>query len=450
MDYDVIVIGAGPGGYVAAIKGAQKGLKIALIEERHLGGTCANEGCIPTKVYAHAAQLIGEINSGGNFGINAACSVDTEALRRKKEQVVQKLTGGIGFLLKKRKVDVITGRAVMKDEHTVKVGENEYSAAHFIIAAGSRVMIPPIPGIGQAGIITSNEALALDRIPKKLGVIGAGVIGLELANIYKALGSEVVLVDILEELLPMVDPDIAAAYRRMIESDGTQLRLGYTVKEIKEGFVLCIEKNGNTEEIECDMVLAAAGRAPNINGVDALGLEINKKGIVVDEFLRTKYGNIYCVGDVNGLSQLAHAASYEAEIAIENIVGANKKADLTAVPACVFTHPEIAWVGLTEKEAGEKYGEVYKGTFHFMGSGRALTMGAENGMVKVIAAGEERKIVGMSIIGANAAELIAAGTIAVSKGLKYEDMADIIIAHPTLSETIKEAFEDTRGLAVHK
>ncbi|AAM24875.1 MAG: Dihydrolipoyl dehydrogenase [Caldanaerobacter subterraneus] len=450
MNYDVIVVGGGPGGYTAAIRLSELGKKVALIEEDSLGGTCLNRGCIPTKVYAHAAELVTRIKEAKDFGITAEYTLDIAKLRQKKERVVKRLVGGVGYLMNLHHIDVINGKGTFIDKNTVEVNGAKYTAENFIIATGSKVFLPPIEGIDLEGVMTSDKALELEKIPEKIVIIGAGIIGLEFANIYASLGSKVIMIEMLPQLLPMLDRDVVGVMEKALKKQKIELHLNSKVEKIERGLRVIYTENGNQESVECDAVLVAVGRVPNVNGVDALNLEMNGRGIKVDSHMRTSIENIYAIGDVTGGIQLAHVASYQGIVAAHNIAGEEKEADLTAVPNCLYTNPEVAWVGLNESQAREKYGEVKIGTFPYTALGRAMTMGESDGFVKIIAEGKYGRVVGMEIIGAGATEIIHEGVLAIKEEFTLEELADSIHAHPTLSESIKEAAEDALGMPINK
>ncbi|MDI3518988.1 MAG: dihydrolipoamide dehydrogenase [Caldanaerobacter sp.] len=450
MNYDVIVVGGGPGGYTAAIRLSELGKKVALIEEDSLGGTCLNRGCIPTKVYAHAAELVSSIKEAKDFGINVEYTLDIAKLRQKKERVVKRLVGGVGYLMNLHHIDVINGKGTFIDKNTVEVNGAKYTAENFIIATGSKVFLPPIEGIDLEGVMTSDKALELEKIPEKIVIIGAGIIGLEFANIYASLGSKVIMIEMLPQLLPMLDRDVVGVMEKALKKQKIELHLNSKVEKIERGLRVIYTENGNQESVECDAVLVAVGRVPNVNGVDALNLEMNGRGIKVDSHMRTSIENIYAIGDVTASLQLAHVASYQGIVAAHNIAGEEKEADLTAVPNCLYTNPEVAWVGLNESQAREKYGEVKIGTFPYTALGRAMTMGESDGFVKIIAEGKYGRVVGMEIIGAGATEIIHEGVLAIKEEFTLEELADSIHAHPTLSESIKEAAEDALGMPINK
>lgn len=449
MDYDVIVVGGGPGGYTAAIRLADLGKKVAIVEENSLGGTCLNRGCIPTKVYAHAAELINSIKSANDFGIAAEYNLDIDKMRKKKERVVKRLVAGVGYLMKSHNIDVINGKATFLDKNTIQV-DKKYTAENFIIATGSKTFVPPIPGTDDPGMMISDKALELENVPERIVIVGAGIIGLEFANIYSTLGSKVTVIEMLPELLPMIDRDIADIMQKALRNKKIDLHLNSKVERIEAGPAVVYSENGTSLKVDCDAVLMAVGRVANVNGIENLGLEMDRKGIKVDLHMKTSIDNIYAIGDVTGGIQLAHVASYEGIIAAHNIAGEAKEADLNAVPSCVYTEPEIAWVGLNEKQAKEKYGEIKIGTFPYSALGRAMTMGESEGLIKIIAEGKYNQIVGMQIIGKDATEMIHEGVLAVKEEFTAEELADTIHAHPTLSEGIKEAAEDILGMPINK
>ncbi|MGB9679184.1 MAG: dihydrolipoyl dehydrogenase [Thermoanaerobacteraceae bacterium] len=449
MDYDVIILGGGPGGYTAAIRLSELGKKVAIIEEDSLGGTCLNRGCIPTKVYAHAAEIINNISSAKDFGILAQYTIDIAKLRQKKERVVRRLVGGVGYLMNLHKVDVIKGKGNFIDEHTIEV-DKKYTAENFIIATGSKVFMPPIEGLNLEGVVTSNKALELEKVPEKIVIIGAGIIGLEFANIYSSLGSKVTIIEMLPELLPMLDRDIADIMGKALKRKKIDIHFNSKVERIEEGLKVVYTSDGNTQEEHCDMVLVAVGRVANINGIESLSLDMDRKGIKVDAHMRTSIKNIYAVGDVTGGIQLAHVASYQGIVAANNIAENIKEADLTVIPSAIYTDPEIAWVGLTEKLAKEKYKDLKIGNFPYSASGRAMTMGQSEGIVKVIAEAKYNRVIGMEIIGAGATEIIHEGVLAIKEEFTLEELADSIHGHPTLSESIKEACEDALGMPINK
>lgn len=450
MDYNIIVVGGGPGGYTAAIRASELGAKVAIVEESSLGGTCLNKGCIPTKVYAHASEIIKEIKNAHDFGISTTYNLDIGKLRTKKDTVVKRLVGGVNYLMKAHNIDVINGRADFININTIQVKEKKYTADKFIIATGSKVFIPPIKGIELPGVITSDKALELNKIPEKIVIIGAGIIGLEFANIYNSLGSHVTIIEMMPELLPMIDRDIVEIMQRSLKSKKIELHLDSKVEMIQPGLKVIFSKDGTTNLIECDTVLVAVGRIANINGIDALNVQMDKKGIKVNNHMKSSIDNIYAIGDVTGGIQLAHVAAYQGIIAAHNAMGEKLESNLDVVPNCVYTDPEIAWVGLNETQAREKYGDIKIGTLPYSVSGRAMTMGEDTGLIKIIAEAKYNQIVGAEIIGRDATEIIHEAVLAIKEEFTAEEFEDIIHAHPTLSEGIKEACEDILGMPINK
>lgn len=443
-DYDVAVVGGGPGGYVAAIRASRLGARTALIEERDLGGTCLNRGCIPTKVFAHAASIIGEFESVKDFGIDAEPRLDVERLRKKKTNVISRLRNGVSYLMKAHGINVINGRAVFADKNTIEVQGTRCTADKFIIATGSKTFMPPIPGVDLPGVITSDKALEMEKIPSKLVIIGAGIIGLEFACIYSAMGSKVAIVEMLPELLPMLDGDISGIMKRSLARKNIELYLDSRVNKIEggtQGLNVVFSAGGKVLEEECEQVLVAAGRTANINGIEALGLNMDKKGIIVDSFMKTSENNIYAAGDVTGGIQLAHAASYQGAVAAVNAMGEKKQADMKSVPSCIYTEPEVAWVGMNERQARDKYKDVKVGTYSYSASSRAMTTGDDTGLIKVIAEPKFNQIVGMEIIGRCATEIIHEGALSIKNEFTLEEIVETIHAHPTFSESIKDACE---------
>lgn len=448
--YDLVVIGAGPGGYTAAIKAAKNNLKVALIEKSELGGTCINEGCIPTKVYAHAASVINNINEGNEFGITSKYNFDMNKLHEKKNRVIEELNFGLNYLMENNNIDVIKGEAEFLDESSIIVNGVEYKSKNFIIATGSNSMIPPINGIENNHVIYSKEALEIVDLPKDLLIVGGGVIGLEFAFIFNSFGCNVVIAEALPEILPNLDNEIVEVYKDIIKSKGIKLMLDSKVETIYEDFTVEINNNKKTEQFIADKIIIATGRKPNINGIDKLGLEYSNKGIKVDSSMRTNISNIYCIGDVNGISQLAHVASYQADIAVKNIIGDNCSAHFKAIPNCIYTDPEVSFVGISEKEAKKIYDDVKIGLFPFSYSGRSKTMGSNKGLVKIVSGGEYNQILGAQIVGKDSSEIINELVLAIKYDFSINEIIDSIHAHPTLSEAIKEACEDVLKLSANR
>ncbi|GGD32071.1 dihydrolipoyl dehydrogenase [Croceicoccus pelagius] len=463
FDFDVIVIGAGPGGYVAAIRAAQLGLNTACVESREtLGGTCLNVGCIPSKAMLHGSELFEEAKDGtlAKFGVKIpAPELDLSALQGEKATAVKELTGGIEYLFKKNKVTWLKGRGSFVDKHTVKVGDAEHSARNIVIATGSSVT--PLPGVeidNEAGVIVdSTGGLALDRVPQEMVVIGGGVIGLELGSVWRRLGAEVTVVEFLDQLLPGMDDAVRKEAGKIFKKQGMELKLGTKVTgaKVKDGkATLTIEPSngGDAETIEADCVLVAIGRKPNTDGLnlEAIGLETNQRGqIETDHDFRTKVDSVWAVGDVIPGPMLAHKAEDEGIAVSENIAGEHGIVNHAVIPSVVYTMPEIAGVGLTEQQAKDAGHDVKVGNFPMMANSRAKTNREPDGFVKIIADAETDRVLGAWCIASLAGTMIAQIAQAMEFGATSEDIAYTCHAHPTHSEAVKEAAMAVRGKPIH-
>jgi len=452
--YDLGIIGGGPGGYVAAIRAAQLGLSVAVIEKDVVGGTCLNRGCIPTKTYLKHTELIKELKRMDEFGIMVdGYSIDWNKMRKRKDGVVKKLTGGIRGLFKKNGVDLIKGTGEALNKNEIKVsGENEDKiwAENIIIATGSAPVVPNLKGMDLDGVITSREALDLDELPDRIVIIGGGVIGIEMASIYSSLGVEVSIVEILPDILVNFDEEMVKVLKKTLEKDGVKLFTDSKVTEITaENDELVVKVDSDkVDQINTDKVLAAVGRKPVLTGLENLNLEKENGFIKVDSHMETSIPGVYAIGDVTGGMLLAHEASAEGIAAVKNIKGEYELRD-NLIPNCVYSLPEIASVGMTEKEAEAEGYEVNIGRFPFMASGKAVAAGHEEGFVKVISDKKWDQILGVQIIGPHATDLIAEAAVAIKLESTTEVLANTIHAHPTLSESVKEAAEDVHNLAVH-
>lgn len=451
MHYNLIVIGGGPGGYTAAIRASELGAKVALVEEKKLGGTCLNRGCIPTKVYTHASSVIYDMEKAQEFGISSQHQLDINKLRKQKEKTVNTLVNGVGYLMKAHGIEVINEKAKFIDEHTIEAGER-ITADKFIIATGSKTFVPKIEGIELHGVMTSDEALELKSIPESIVIIGSGVIGLEFAYIYNSFGSKVTIIEMLPELLPMLDRDVAKVVSNDLKKKGINLFLNSKVEKIEkyDKGMKVFFKNIDTEcKIECSKVLVSVGRTANINGLEALDIVMHSSGIQVDSTMKTSIDHIYAIGDVTGTIQLAHFASNQGIVAANNIMGNYMEQDANVVPSCVYTNPEIAWVGINESEARAKYEKVKVGIFQNEFSGRSLSMGESTGFIKIVTGGDYDQILGMQIVGKNASEIVHEGAIAIKNEFTIYEIINLIHAHPTLSEGIKEACEHISGFPIN-
>jgi len=453
--FDLVVLGGGPGGYTAAFRGADLGLNICLIEKgNRLGGVCLNVGCIPSKTLLHGALVIEEAKEAADFGIvfNKP-EIDLEAMRAKKESVIKKLTDGLDGLVKARKITRIIGSGVFQDQESIKVttaeGDSVIGFKNAIIATGSRPFaLPKQPE--DSRIWDSSDALRLDFIPGRLLIIGGGVIGLEMAQVYSALGAEITIVEMLDQLIPPADKDMVQPLFQKLKKIYTIMTNAKVTKiTAEEKAVKVVIEHKETEETsEYDAVLIAVGRKPNSEdiGLDKLGITTSSRGYIeVDEQQRTSTATIFAIGDVVGDPMLAHKATHQGKVAAEVCAGHNSAFSALAIPAVAYTNPEVAWMGLTEKEAKEKGIEYDKGKFSWGASGRALSSGAAIGASKVLFSKETGRIIGAAICGLNGGELIHEAVVALELGADAEDISKTIHAHPTLSETFAFACEMVDG-----
>ncbi|MBN1755059.1 dihydrolipoyl dehydrogenase [bacterium] len=453
-DRKLVIVGGGPAGYVAAIHAAQNGVLPTLIENGNLGGVCTNQGCIPTKTYITAANHLNHIKNSPKWGIRVdGYSTDFSSILSNKNRVVSRVARGIEFLLKKNKVEYISGRALFKTPRSLEVktseGKEDISFEKLIIATGSKARYLPIPGLDSEGIWTSTEALDASETPKSLLIIGGGVIGVEMAYIFSTFGSKVTIVEILPEILPGFDPEIASTLRKDLEKLGVNIRLQTTVKSIMEaqsGFTAAIEN----EEHQYEKVLLAVGRIPyDREALENIGLEFENNWVKIDQFLNTNYPHIWAAGDIVGAPWLAHKASYDGEVAVNNALGKKTAADYWAVPSAIFSSLEIGTVGLTAEEARKEGYEISEGKFPYIASGRAQAAGETNGFIKVVLNRKNEEIIGIHLIGKEATELLGSASLIVRNKFKVSQVADTIFAHPTLSEMIREASLSTVNKAVH-
>jgi dihydrolipoamide dehydrogenase len=457
------VLGAGPGGYTAAFLAADLGLNVSLIDkEKNPGGVCLYRGCIPSKALLHAAKLINESREAKQWGIEfAEPKIDLERLRTWKDEVVEKLTGGVGILSKQRKINYIQGIASFKNSNTLIVKKNggseeELEFDKIIVATGSVITTIPSLAINSKRLLNSTSALNLPVIPKSMLTIGGGYIGLELSTVYHALGTQVSVVEMLPGLLPGADRDLVAHLSKRLNSQFHKIMLEAKVTEMKEndsGIRVKIQaKDGNIIEEEYEYVLMSIGRRPETKG---LGLEntkikLDEKGwIKVNQQMQTDDPSIYAIGDIVGEPMLAHKASHEGRVAVEVIAGHKAVFEPKAIPAVVFTDPEIAWAGLTETQAKEKNIKYEAAKFPWAASGRAITLGRNDGLTKLLIEPETERVLGVGICGPGAGELIAEGVLAIEMGANATDMRLTIHPHPTLSETIMESAEAFFGQSTH-
>jgi dihydrolipoamide dehydrogenase len=458
--YDIAILGGGPGGYVAALYAAAKGARVALVERDRVGGICVTVGCIPSKALLDSSHGFWFTTHGQEHGITVqGASFSLPKAVSRKDAVVKQLVGGIELLLKARKVDLITGSGTLTSPSELRVkasdGERSVKANAVIVATGSKVGMPPIKGLAEAKPLDNVGALALQEIPKRLIVIGAGAIGLELGTFFAEIGSKVTVLEMMPQALSYADPELVRLLVRSLATKGVEVKASAKVTEVaRKGKTVTVtfEIDGKSESLEGDEVLLGAGRVANYSGVESAGLKTERLGIVVDERMRTNISGVWAIGDCIGdprAPKLAHVASTQGEVAVDVILGEDAKMDYDVVPNVVYTHPEVATVGLTEAQAKEKYPDAKSARFSFKASGRALALGDSDGLMKLVTAGPHGRILGAHIVGPNASELIAEATLALRLEATTEDIIATIHAHPTLAETFREAALVSAGLAIH-
>lgn len=459
MPHDLIVIGTGPGGYVCAIRAAQLGMKVAVIEKRAThGGTCLNIGCIPSKALLHATELFAESkHSFAKMGLNSDTKVDFTQMMKFKQEAVDGNTKGIDFLFKKNKIDVIRGVATLLGAGKIKVGDSVHEAKTIVIATGSESAALKGVVVDEKQIVTSTGALALEKIPATLTVIGAGVIGLELGSVYARLGSKVTVIEYLDRIVPGMDTEVAKNFHRLLERQGLSFKFSSKVMSAKtaaSGVELTVEPaaGGAAEEIKSDVVLVAVGRVTNTEGLgcDAVGIKRDPRGrIEVDAHYATSVSGVYAIGDVIKGPMLAHKAEDEGIAVAELLAGKAGHVNYDLIPGVVYTAPEVSWVGKTEEEL-KQAGINYKvGKFLFLANGRAKANQSTDGFVKILADAKTDRVLGCHIIGAQAGELIHEVAVLMEFGGSAEDLARTCHAHPTLSEAVKEAAMAVAGRSIH-
>lgn len=432
MTKDLIIIGAGPGGYELALAASKKGLSTLLIEEKVIGGTCLHHGCIPTKTLYHSAKILKDIKSYSEFGICSNYEFDYLKAREKKNEVVNTLHSGINFQLKTQKVETIYGRAKLISKNEVEVNEEVYSANFIVIATGSSSINLRLPGFDNKNVVSSTEMLNINEVPKNLVVIGGGVIGIELASIFKYYGSNVEVIEAQDRILPMIDKEVSKRLTAYLKNSGIKIYTSSSVVGIEDNKVYFNSK-GEIIHTVYDKVLVSVGRRPNVDGLglEDVGINYSHKGIEVDNNFKTNIDNIYAIGDVTGKMMLAHTATYSGYKVLSHILGEDRAIDFNLIPNCVFTFPEVASIGLTEDEAKGVDYKVNK--FLFKANGKAHTIGESDGFVKIISFAD--KILGVHILGPNASDIIHEAAILMNADIGIEKAKNIIFAHPTLSET---------------
>ena len=452
---DVVIIGGGPAGYVAAIHAAHLGAKVAVVEKDKLGGTCLNRGCIPTKALVRSTEVFLEAKRANEFGIDVGnIKINLQKIMARKNNIVSQLVSGVEQLMKANKVSLYRGTGHILSPHLVKVNDEEIATRKLIIAAGSESALLPIPGLDLPGVLTTDDILELDELPETLVIIGGSHMGVEFACIFNGLGVRVTIVKRRPLLLEPIDEEIGRRFAQSLPGQGIEVKIGAAVKAIrKEGAVLKVvwDTPDGEQGVEGQMVLMATGRLPYTEGLglSELGIRMDGRAIVVNEYLETNVNDVYAIGDVLGKSMLAHVASYEGEVAAENALGHSRQADYHAVPSCIFTQPEIAGVGITEVEANDKSIPYKVSKFPFHACGRALTMGETMGMVKMICNAEDGTVLGIHIMGPHASDIIAEGVLAVQMGATARDIVHTMHAHPTLPEAVREAAMGQLDGAIH-
>ena len=462
----VIIIGAGPGGYETALLAAKRGVEVVLIESGHVGGTCLNEGCIPTKAFCKNAEVLDGLREAETFGVTGLTyGFDFKAVAARKNAVVEQLRGGVEGLLGHKLITLVRGKASFKDAHTVvvtsspvmssEVETSEYSADYIIIATGSVSASLPIPGADLPGILTSREILDLEEVPQRLCVIGGGVIGLEFASVFRSFGSEVTVLEYFKEILPRFDSDLSKRLKQSLGKRGIEINTQAQVTAIEEAdgvYKVSFTRKGKEEVVEADKVLMAVGRKANVGSLNLadIGLEFTPRGIVVDEkTMQTNIPHIYAVGDINGKMMLAHAATFQGIVALDHIMGVENGIDLSVMPAAVFTSPEAASVGMTEEDCKEAGIPIKALKSFFRANGKAVTMGETDGFCKIIVAAEPKegtespyepgRILGCHLYGPHASDIVQEACALITRKSTLKEFEDIIHTHPTLTEVLQSA-----------
>jgi dihydrolipoamide dehydrogenase len=457
---DVAVLGGGPGGYVAAIAAAQRGARVTLVEQAKVGGTCLNVGCIPTKALATSADFLVRAKRAQEFGVAIpSATVDLPGLMRYKQAIVDQLVGGVEQLLRARHVRMLRGHGQLIEPHTLVVeaadGVQQISAPQVILATGSLPLEPAIEGRTLPGVVGSTGALDINEVPDKLVVIGGGVIGLEFACIYEALGSQVTVLEMASSVLPIgVDETIAKRLQVLLRRRGMQIHTGVTVQQIQridDTLQVVAESAGGPTVFHADRVLIATGRRPNTDnaGLVQAGVALQGRAIAVDEHLQTNLPGVYAIGDAVGGWMLAHKAMVEGRVAAENATGGQRKIDYRSVPNVIFTRPEVACVGLTEAEARRQGADVKVSQFAFSANPKARIVGESDGLVRMVCEAGSGRVLGVHMLGPHATDLIAEGALAVQMGLSADELAWTTHAHPTLPEAMLEAALGFREAAIH-
>ncbi len=457
---DIAILGGGPGGYVAALRAAQLGARVTLIEEKEIGGVCLNVGCIPTKALLRSAEVYRDLGQAKAYGIQITGSVkpDWPAIQARKEKIVRQLVGGMERLLDQAGVRVVRGRGRLLAPQALQVttaeGSQQVEAERVIVATGSHPIPSPLPGLDLPGVLDSSGALALEQLPERLLIVGGGVVGTEFADIFNAFGVQVTVVEMLDRLLPHMDAELGPALAWILEQRGVQFHLNSRLTQIEAtpgGLRATIATPQGELAVEADKVLVAVGRRPNVEGLglEEIGLRFSNQGIPVNAHTQTDRPGVYAIGDVTGGALLAHVASAGGEVAAEHALGHDAALDLKTVPWCVYTQPEVASVGLSEAQARDAGYDVRVGRFPLSASGKALTYGQTDGLVKLVSEARFEEVLGLHIVAPHACDLIHEGGLALALEATVEELLATLHAHPTLAEAVREAALDTRGAALH-
>lgn len=467
FDADIVVIGSGPGGYVAAIRAAQLGAKTVCVEKEYLGGTCLNWGCIPSKAMIASVERLNNVKHAQQLSVNVSgeATMDFDEFIKRKDKIVLTQRGGVGYLFKKNGVRHVEGFASFIDRNTIEVtgkeGKKEtIRSKNFVLAMGSSVIhlnIPGLEGARDQNVWTSDDAVTMPFAPKSILILGGGAVGVEFGYVFNGLGSDTTVVEMMPTLIPMMDQDLGTELGKLLGRQGVKVRTGATLEKAektKKGWKCHLKKGADAEVLEVDVVLLGVGRKANTDGMnlEKIGVKLHRRGVeVVDDTLKTHVPNIYAIGDVTGRIQLAHVASMEGIFAVTNIVrGEDRKMDYKAVPNCVYTIPEVASVGLTQSEAEAQGYDVVIGKAAFRPFGKPMAIGEQDGFVKIVAERKYGEVLGVHMIGPHVTDMIAAGVAAIKLEATIDVMAETIHAHPTLSEVMLEAYEDATGHAIHK
>ena len=439
--YDIAIIGAGPGGYVAAERAGAAGKKVVIFEKSHLGGVCLNEGCIPSKTLLNSAKIYKNAKLTESYGVEIPGDpiFHLDKVMARKQKIMETLRKGIAYQMKHFKVDVINENARFIDRKTVQAGDETYTADNFLVGTGSSPIVPPIPGADQDHVVTSTGVLQIETLPKRVAIVGGGVIGMEFACFFSSVGVDVTVIEMLPEIVPGIEPELSKELRKALKK--VEYNLGCRVEKIGKD-TITFSRDGKQEETAADLVLMSIGRSPNIKGLglEELGLDFDRRGIKVDEHMRTNIPNVYAIGDVTGLSPLAHSASRMGEVAIHHILGRPDRMRYHAIPGVVYTSPEVAAVGLTEAQAKEQGIPVEIQSMSMRANGRFLAEhDRETGLCKVIIHANDRRLLGVHMIGSHCGEMIFGAATMIEAEFRVQEIRELVFPHPTVSEVFREA-----------